>query len=59
MRKIGLIFAFITTWVIFGGLLLLAIVFDDIYIQLVFDFGIIVISALVGYFLANKNSKQE
>lgn len=59
MKRVGLIFTFITTWIIFGGLLALAIIFDGIYIQLVFDFGIMVISASVGYFLANKISKQE
>jgi len=59
MRKIGLIFSFITTWIIFGGLLALSIIFDDIYIQLIFDFGIMVISATIGYLVARKNSNKE
>jgi len=59
MKNVGLIFTFISIWIIFGGLLTLAIVFDGIYIQLVFDFGIMVIVALITYFLATKKSKQE
>jgi len=59
MSKIGLIFTFITIWMIFGGLLAVAIIFDDIYIQLLFDSGIMVISATIGYFVARRNSKQE
>ncbi|GAH70906.1 unnamed protein product, partial [marine sediment metagenome] len=59
MRKVGLIFTFITIWIIFGGLLALAIIFDGIYIQLIFDFGIMVISATIGYIIARKNSNKE
>ncbi len=59
MKSVGLIFTFISIWIIFGGLLALAIVFDGIYIQLVFDFGIMVIVALITYFLATKKTKQE
>ncbi|MBA7681155.1 hypothetical protein ES703_89485 [subsurface metagenome] len=59
MRKVGLIFSFITTWIIFFGLLALAIIFDGIYIQLIFDFGIMVISATIGYLVARKNLNKE
>ena len=59
MNKLGLIFSFITTWIIFGGLLALSIIFDDIYIQLIFDFGIMVISATIGYLVARKKSNKE
>lgn len=59
MKNIGLIFIFITIWIIFGGLLALAIIFDGIYIQLIFDFGIMVISATIGYLVANKKTNKE
>ncbi|GAG77632.1 unnamed protein product [marine sediment metagenome] len=49
MTSVIKILAIISLWIIFGGLLALAIIFDGIYIQLVFDFGIIVVSAILGY----------
>ncbi|GAG63931.1 unnamed protein product [marine sediment metagenome] len=49
--KIGLLLISITVWIIFGGLLTLAIIFDGVYIQLIFDFGIMVVSAIIGYYL--------
>ena len=54
--KLGLIFSFITGWIIFAGLLALAIIYDNIYIQLVFDYGIMVTSATIGYFIAKKKN---
>ncbi len=58
MKYPYLIFGFISIWIIFGGLLALAIIFDGIYIQLVFDFGIMVLSAIIGYIASRKISKQ-
>ncbi|GAG66414.1 unnamed protein product [marine sediment metagenome] len=51
------ILAIISIWIIFGGLLALAIIFDGVYIQLVFDFGIIIVSAIVGYTFKSVLSK--
>ena len=58
MRTVTLVLLFVTFFLIFGGLLTLAIIFDDIYIQLVFDFGLIVISGLLGYYTKASVSKK-
>jgi len=57
MKPIGLIMSFISIWVIFGGLLAVAIIFDDIYIQLLFDFGIMLVAGISGYYLKGKQPK--
>jgi hypothetical protein len=54
MIRLWIIFSFISIWLIFGGLLALAIIYDGVYIQLVFDFGIMVLSATIGYLVAKK-----
>ncbi|GAG58624.1 unnamed protein product, partial [marine sediment metagenome] len=51
------ILGIISMWIIFGGLLALAIIFDGIYIQLIFDFGIIVVSAILGFIFKGVLSK--
>ncbi|GAG83193.1 unnamed protein product [marine sediment metagenome] len=58
MISVTKILAFVSMWIVFGGLLALAIIFDGIYIQLVFDLGIIVVSSLLGYYLKAKSSKE-
>ncbi|GAG61287.1 unnamed protein product [marine sediment metagenome] len=58
MISVTKILAFVSMWIVFGGLLALAIIFDGIYIQLVFDLGIIVVSGLLGYYLKAKSSKE-
>lgn len=57
MKPIGLIMSFISVWIIFGGLLAVAIIFDDIYIQLLFDFGIMLVAGITGYYLKGKEQK--
>ncbi len=57
MKPIGLIMSFISIWIVFGGLLALAIIFDGIYIQLLFDFGIMLVAGITGYYLKGKERK--
>ncbi|GAG74220.1 unnamed protein product [marine sediment metagenome] len=57
MIQVIKILSFITMWIIFGGLLALAIIFDGIYIQLVFDFGLMVVAAILGYTFKSVLSK--
>ncbi|GAI73760.1 unnamed protein product [marine sediment metagenome] len=59
MKNPILVFGFITTWIIFGGLLTLAIIFDGVFIQLVFDFSILIVSGLIGYLTARKISNSK
>jgi len=59
MKNPLLVFGFITAWIIFGGLLALAIIFDSVYIQLVFDFGILIVSGIIGYLTARKISNSK
>lgn len=59
MKNPLLVFGFITAWIIFGGLLTLAIIFDGIYIQLIFDFGILMVSGIIGYLTARKVSNSK
>ena len=42
---------------IFLGLLSLAIIYDGVYIQLVFDFGIMLVSGLIGYYIKASGQK--
>lgn len=53
-KNLLILMLFFTLFIIFGGLLTLAIIYDGIYIQLVFDFGVMVVSALIGYFVRKK-----
>ncbi|GAG61616.1 unnamed protein product [marine sediment metagenome] len=49
MTSVIKILGIISMWIIFGGLLSLAIIFDGIYIQLIFDFGLMIVAAILGY----------
>jgi len=53
-----MIFLFITVWFFYGGMIALAIIFDGIYIQIIFDSSIMFISGLIGYTIKRKNSKE-
>jgi hypothetical protein len=57
MKPIVKIFLVLTTWVFFGGLVALSIIFDGVYIQLCFDFALVFITALTTYYLKGNNAK--
>ena len=59
MISAKMIMAFITIWFFFFGLLALAIIYDGIYIQLIFDFSIMLISGLIGYIVSSKQQKSK
>jgi len=57
MRPISIVFLFLTIWILYGGMIAIAIIFDGIYIQIVIDTAIILLSGLVGYYINRKTSK--
>lgn len=53
------ILTLITVWLLYGGLVTMAIIFDGIYVQVVIDTSIMVISAVIGYLYKASSSKEE
>ena len=41
----------ITIWILYGGMITLACIYDGIYIQVVIDTAIMIISAILGYWI--------
>ncbi|GAG82007.1 unnamed protein product [marine sediment metagenome] len=56
MKTVIKIFLIVTGWLILGSLLTLAIIFDGIYIQLLFDLGLVVITGLLTFFTATRKA---
>lgn len=54
MRTVTIIFLMLTLWIVFGSLLTLAIIYDGIYIQLLFDLGLVVITGAIGFFTGSR-----
>ena len=58
MISVRMILTFVTLWIFYGGMIALAIIYDGIYIQVIFDSSIMFISGFIGYYIKRKNSKE-
>lgn len=57
MKTVSIVFLFLTIWILYGGMIAIAIVFDGIYIAVVIDSAIMFIAGLIGYYINRKTSK--
>jgi len=53
------VLAVLTIWLLYGGLIAMAIIFDGIYVQVVIDTSIMVISVIIGYVYKASGSKEQ
>jgi hypothetical protein len=44
---------------VYGSMVALAFVYDGIYIQIVIDLGIMIVSAIIGYIYKARSSKEQ
>lgn len=53
------ILTIITIWILYAGMVTLAIIFDGIYIQICIDTAIMIVSAIIGYLYKASISKEQ